>query len=137
MKRKTLETTVLVMGLLIIGIALFLMFFVERSSRNLFLSNITFALGFLIYIIYTMMSTNSLNHEIKGLNNHIASLKDSIKKKDQQLEERSRQIRELKEENENLLNHQNKLQEELAEEQSKSEQLNLELTKIRSSQPKQ
>lgn len=81
MSRKSLETTVLALGLTIIGAALFLMYFTKTSSQTMVWTNITFAVGFLVYILYSIMSTNNLNREIRGLNNHIKGLKEELEEK--------------------------------------------------------
>lgn len=134
MKRKTLETTVLVLGLVIIGVALFLMFAVDKTYKSLFITNITFALGFLIYIIYTIMSTNSLNLEIRGLQGHVAALKDTIKKKDHQLEEKSNRIEDLEQQNHDLSAKNEELQDEVKNEHNRAEKLSKELKENRTSQ---
>ena len=82
MKRSSLETIVLVLGIVIIGIALFMMFMRNTTPQSIFITNLIFSVGFLIYILYSMMTTNSLNREIRKLNNHITSLKDEIAKRE-------------------------------------------------------
>jgi len=137
MKRKTLETTVLALGLVIIGIALFLMFAVDKTYKSLFITNITFAVGFLIYIIYTIMSTNSLNLEIRGLQNHVSTLKDTIKKKDQEISEKDSRIDDLEGVNKDLAAKNDELQDELKNEQARAEKLSKENKELRTSQQNQ
>lgn len=127
MKRKTLETTVLALGLVIIGVALFLMFAVDKTYKSLFITNITFAIGFLIYIIYTIMSTNSLNLEIRSLQKHVATLKDTIKKKDHELTEKSNRIEDLEQQNKELSARNDELQDEVKNEHARAEKLSKEL----------
>ncbi len=134
MKRKTLEFTVLVLGLIIISVALFLMFFVDRTYNSLFITNIVFAVGFLIYIIYTIMNTNSLNREIKGLNAHVATLKSNIAEKNKQLEDRQKRIDELVTENESLLSKTEELSRSAEEARAELKRLGRELEQKRSSQ---
>jgi peptidoglycan hydrolase CwlO-like protein len=95
MKRSSLETIVLVLGISIIGIALFMMYAMSSTPNSIFITNLVFSLGFLIYITYSMMSTNSLNKEIRGLNNHVKSLKDSILQKDQTIKDQKGEISNL------------------------------------------
>lgn len=92
MKRKNIETIVLIVGVAIISIALFFMFARATTPQTIFLTNLVFSFGFLVYIIYSMMATNSLNKEIRGLNKHIQALKQDIVKKNQQIQERDSRI---------------------------------------------
>ncbi|HAD98610.1 MAG TPA: hypothetical protein DCG19_14460 [Cryomorphaceae bacterium] len=95
MKRSSLETIVLVLGIVIIGIALFMMFMRNTTPQSIFITNLIFSVGFLIYILYSMMTTNSLNREIRKLNNHITSLKDEIAKKEMMINEKDSRIHSL------------------------------------------
>lgn len=97
MKRSSIETIVLVVGVAIIGIALFFMFGDnEDPSRSIFITNLIFSFGFLIYIVYSIMSTNSLNKEIRGLNKHIDGLKHEIAKYKKQVAEKDGEIQNLR-----------------------------------------
>jgi len=97
MKRNTIETIVLIVGVVVIAIALFFMFGRGDSadpSRSLFITNLVFSFGFLIYIIYSIMATNSMNREIRALNKHIAGLKHEIEKYKKQLSVKDATIKE-------------------------------------------
>lgn len=96
MKRSSLETIVLIVGVIVIAIALFFMFgrSDENPTQSLFITNLVFSFGFLIYIIYSIMATNSLNREIRGLNKHIEGLKHEISKYKKQLAEKDAEIAE-------------------------------------------
>ena len=95
MKRSTIETIVLVVGVAVIGVALFFMFGRDETdpSRSLFITNLTFSFGFLIYIVYSIMASNSLNREIRGLNKHIEGLKTEIAKCKKQISEKNAEIK--------------------------------------------
>lgn len=102
MKRNTLETIVLVLGICIIGVALAMMFIFEPSEELAPFTNVIFSVGFLIYIIYSMMATNSQNKEIRGLNNHIKSLKETITEKDTNIAQLESNLSTVKSENQEL-----------------------------------
>lgn len=80
MDRKKLELLVLIAGVIVIGGALTLMLTGAENPNLSFYTNIVFAIGFLIYIIYNMMTTASLQKEIRLLNGQIESLKDELNK---------------------------------------------------------
>ena len=92
MNRKNLETLVLVLGLLVIGAAVFFIFIRQQTPSSIFVTNLIISLGFLIYVIYSIMATNNLNREIRGLSKQVAALKDDIAKKNAELEERATRI---------------------------------------------
>ncbi len=95
MKRSNLETIVLVLGIIIIGVALFMMFIRNTTPQSIFITNLIFSVGFLIYILYSMMTTNSLNREIRKRENHIKSLKEEISSKNAQIREKDERISSL------------------------------------------
>lgn len=86
MKKSSLETIVLILGIGIIGFALFMYMIAKPSGESAFYTNIVFAFGFLIYIVYSMMATKNLNSEIRNLGNHVKSLKDTVKDKSTEIE---------------------------------------------------
>ncbi|AEV33251.1 uncharacterized protein containing a divergent version of the methyl-accepting chemotaxis-like domain [Owenweeksia hongkongensis DSM 17368] len=96
MKRSSIETIVLVVGVAIIGIALFFMFSDnEDPSKSIFITNLIFSFGFLVYIVYSIMSANSLNKEIRGLNKHLDGLKHEIAKYKKQIADKDAEIQNL------------------------------------------
>lgn len=95
MKRSNLETIVLLVGLAIIGAALFFMFMMGDKPDSIFYANITFSIGFLVYITYAWMSSNSLNKEIRNLNNIVQNLKQEVQSKDAEIAEKGGQINRL------------------------------------------
>ncbi len=96
MKRSSIETIVLVVGVAIIGIALFFMFNDSQDpSKSIFITNLIFSFGFLVYILYSIMSASSLNKEIRGLNKHLEGLKHEITKYKTQLADKDSQIQNL------------------------------------------
>ena len=96
MKRSSIETIVLVVGVAIIGIALFFMFNdSEDPSQSIFITNLIFSFGFLVYIVYSIMSANSLNKEIRGLNKHVDGLKHEIAKYKKQLADKDAEVQNL------------------------------------------
>mgnify|MGYP003624961868 CR=1 FL=1 len=123
MKKSSLETIVLILGIGIIGFALFMYLVAEPTGESAFYTNMVFALGFLIYILYSMMSTKKLNAEIRGLNNHVKSLKDTIQEKDQFINKLEKRQSELIEENQAL----NK---SLSESQATISTLNLKIKEL-------
>lgn len=92
MNRKNLETLVLVLGLLVIGAAVFFIFIRQQTPSSIFVTNLIISLGFLIYVIYSILATNNLNREIRGLTKQVAALKEDIAKKNKLLEERAARI---------------------------------------------
>lgn len=100
MKRSTIETIVLIVGVIVIGTALFFMFGrdAEDPSKSLFITNLTFSFGFLIYIVYSIMASNSLNREIRGLNKHIEGLKTEISKHKKTISQKEGDIKGLQNE---------------------------------------
>lgn len=92
MNRKNLETLVLVIGLLVIGAAVFFIFIRQQTPDSIYITNLIISLGFLIYVIYSILATNNLNREIRGLSKQVAALKADIAKKNSELEERAARI---------------------------------------------
>lgn len=114
MKRSSIETIVLLVGVAIIGIALFFMFGDnEDPSKSIFITNLIFSFGFLVYIVYSIMSANSLNKEIRSLTKHVEGLKHEIAKYKKHVADKDLQI-------------QNQ-QQELAD---KDQALNLQIEKV-------
>lgn len=96
MKRSSIETIVLVVGVIIIGIALFFMFGDSSDpSKSIFITNLIFSFGFLVYIVYSIMSANSLNKEIRALNKHVEGLKHEIAKYKKQVADKDAEIQDL------------------------------------------
>ncbi len=98
MNRKNLETLVLVLGLLVIGAAVFFIFIRQQTPSSIFVTNLIISLGFLIYVIYSILATNNLNREIRGLTKQVAALKADITKKNSELEQRAARISTLESE---------------------------------------
>lgn len=128
MKRSSLETVVLILGIGIIGFALFMLLIAEPTGDSAFYTNIVFSFGFLIYIVYSMMATNSLNKEIRGLNNHVKSLKETIIQKD-------KSISELEAKNNSLNKDKEKLSKDLQQAQSQISSLEAKIKELESSSP--
>ena len=116
MKRKQLETIVLVAGVLVIGVSLF---FMLTGANSPIISNMIFPFGFLVYIGYSIMNTSSLQKEIRGLTNHVDGLKAELKRKEASLEEKDRALKTLEtkqKELEQLLNEKETLLKKQSEE---------------------
>ena len=77
MKGKTLENLVLVVGLIVIGTAVFFMYFAPQMLAAR-LINVIFSLGFIIYIAYSYILSNNLNTEIRDLEKHVNNLKEEV-----------------------------------------------------------
>ena len=77
MKGKLLENIVLTVGLLVVGAAVFLMFFAQTPELAKSV-NMIFATGFIIYIIYNHIMARNLNGEIYELQKHVDNLKDEV-----------------------------------------------------------
>ncbi len=93
MKKKGLETLVLVIGLMVIGSAVFFIFITDdRTGSTIYITNLIISVGFLIYVIYSILSGNNLNREIRLLNKHVESLKEEIGKQKKQIAERDATI---------------------------------------------
>ncbi len=78
MNRKTMETLILVLGTVVVGAALTLILTGGEDPNRALYTNITFAVGFLFYIIYNMVSTSGLQGKIKDLEGHVAGLKQEL-----------------------------------------------------------
>jgi peptidoglycan hydrolase CwlO-like protein len=98
MSRKNLETLVLVLGLVVIGVAVFFIFIRQQTASSIFITNLIISLGFLIYVVYSIMATNNLNREIRALTKQVAALKADIGKKNTELETRASRISALEQE---------------------------------------
>lgn len=85
MKRKQIELIVLIVGVVIIGIGLVMILTRDGDPSNMFLTNILFAVGFLIYIAYSTLNTSSLQGDIRQLQAQIEGLKDSLNKREKEL----------------------------------------------------
>ncbi len=96
MKGKLLENIVLAIGLLVIGAAVFLMFFAETPEIAKSV-NIIFATGFIIYIMYNHIMARNLNGEIYDLKKHVSNLKEEIGRLESTLQKRNQTIGEQKE----------------------------------------
>ena len=125
MKRSNLETIVLVLGITIIVAALFLMFVQNSTPQSIFITNIIFSVGFLIYILYSMMTTNTFNREIRGLNNQVSSLKVELEKRRKIISEKESRIQALENDND-------RLQSQIKEYDKNIESLRSEINKLQS-----
>ncbi len=92
MNKKSLETLVLILGLLIIGTAIFFIFIQPKTMSSIFVTNLIISGGFLIYVLYSIMATNNLNKDIRNLEKHIDSLKGDIQEKNTAIEQKDKQI---------------------------------------------
>lgn len=91
MKGKTLENIVLGAGVIVIGIASFLMFY-DKAGIASESVNIIFSTGFIIYIIYSYILSQNLNGEIYDLKKHVKNLKEEVQRLNQTLGERNQTI---------------------------------------------
>lgn len=119
MKSKNLELAVLVTGFLVIAAAVFLMFAQEDGKSSPF-TPVVFAVGFLIYILYSIMSSNNLNREIRQLNTEKDGLKQELKKTRQALETSKQELADCQVEVEQV---QSNLDQSLAELKKTQDQL--------------
>lgn len=128
MKKSGLEIVVLLVGaLVIVGSLLIKFIFDLPANQTLIISNIIFSVGFLIYILYSIMTTNNLNKEIRGLNAHVAGLKKDIAEKASEITTLHNSVKSLNQEKVEL--------EKLSEEKSTLiGDLQKQLEEIRSSQ---
>lgn len=95
MGTKLIENIVLVVGLLIVGAAVFLMFFDEKGQVAQSV-NIIFSIGFVIYIMYSYMLSRNLNREITDLNVNISNLKEEVARLENTVKNRDEKIKGLK-----------------------------------------
>ncbi|MDZ7845561.1 MAG: hypothetical protein U5L96_01585 [Owenweeksia sp.] len=125
MKRKKLEIAVLIIGALVIVASLLVKFIFDlEPDQTLMVSNIIFSLGFLIYILYSIMTTNNLNRTINRLEANIEGLKDEISKKNKQLEEKDKTIGSMEEQNKEL-------EQSLSQAQAENKELDKKLKELR------
>lgn len=128
MKKGGLEIGVLLIGALIIVTSLLVKFiFNLPATQTLVISNIIFSIGFLIYILYSIMTTNNLNKEIRGLNAHILGLKKEIAAKNAEITKHQATIKGLQSENSNHLQN-------LKQQASEIKELNKQLEDLKASQ---
>lgn len=128
MKKSGLEIGVLLVGaLVIVGSLLVKFFFNLPANQTLIVSNIIFSVGFLIYILYSIMTTNNLNTEIRGLNAHIKGLKKEIADKNSEISSLNNSIKGLKAEK-------SELEKQSEEKSAQIKDLQNQLEEIRSSQ---
>ena len=128
MKKSGLEIGVLLVGaLVIVGSLLVKFIFKLPANQTLIISNIIFSVGFLIYILYSIMTTNNLNKEIRGLYAHIKGLKKEIADKISEISSLNNTVKSLKQEKADL--------EKKSEEQNAQiSDLQKQIEEIRSSQ---
>lgn len=86
MSRKKLETIVLIFGSAVFVTGLILLLTRGSNPNNAFIGNLVFAAGFLIYVIYNVMNTSSLQKEIKALQEQVSNLNASLKATKSELE---------------------------------------------------
>lgn len=87
MDRKKWETLVLIVGVLVVAAALALIFLAKDNPKSPLYTNITFAVGFLFYIIYNMISTGGLQKELKDYQSQVTALKEEVAKQRKQIED--------------------------------------------------
>lgn len=80
MKKSTLEMLVLGIGVLVILAGVYLLF-ISSDKSSPFMANIVFSVGFLFYVIYTAMTTSSLQNNIREKEAIISNLQDEVKRK--------------------------------------------------------
>ncbi len=131
MNKKKLETLILIVGILVVGGALALILLGGEDPNTSLYTNITFAVGFLFYIIYNMMSTAGLQKEIKELQNHVNALKEESARQKKEIETKTTElktaqgeIQRLKQEGQKMSNENKELSQKL--EKLKSEGLDKE-----------
>ena len=95
MGTKLIENIVLVIGLLIVGAAVFLMFFDEKGQAAQSI-NIIFSVGFIIYILHSHMLSRNLNREITELTINVSNLKEEIGRLEDTVKKRDSKIKGLK-----------------------------------------
>lgn len=128
MKKSGLEIGVLLVGaLVIVGSLLVKFIFNLPANQTLIISNIIFSVGFLIYILYSIMTTNNLNKEIRGLNAHIKGLKKEIADKASEISSLKTSITSLKQEKAEL-------EKQSEEKSAQLSELQKQLDEIRDSQ---
>ena len=128
MKKSGLEIGVLMIGAVVIVASLLVKFiFKLPANQTLIISNIIFSVGFLIYILYSIMTTNNLNKEIRGLNAHVAGLKKEIAAKNSEISQLNNTIKGLNKEKQDLKNEAEQLNAQVKD-------LQKQLEDIRSSQ---
>jgi len=93
MNKKKLETLILVVGIIVVGVALALILLGGKDPNSSLYTNITFAIGFLFYIIYNMMSTAGLQKEIKELQNHVNALKEESERQTKEIATKSSELK--------------------------------------------
>ena len=93
MNKKKLETLILIVGIVVVGAALALILLGGEDPNTSLYTNITFAVGFLFYIIYNMMSTAGLQKEIKELQNHVAALKEESARQKKEIEAKTSELK--------------------------------------------
>ncbi|MGK0406725.1 MAG: cell division protein FtsL [Roseivirga sp.] len=98
MDKKKLETLILVIGIAVVGAALALILMGGEDPNSPFYTNITFAVGFLFYIIYNMMATSGLQKEIKDLQNHVTALKEESGRQKKEIETKTTALNSAKSE---------------------------------------
>jgi len=94
MDRKKWETLVLVIGVIVVAAALGLIFLAKDNPQSSLYTNITFAVGFLFYIIYNMISTGGLQKELRDYQSQVSALKEEIGKQRQQIESLQGEVQE-------------------------------------------
>lgn len=99
--RKKLEIGVLILGVLTIAAAA-LLTFVSNNPGRFFLTNITFSFGFLIYIVYSIINTSTLNKLNTNLRADLDEKTTTLEKREKELNQKQQQITSLSEENATL-----------------------------------
>lgn len=109
MSRKKLETIVLIIGSAVFITGLILLLTRGSNPNNAFIGNLVFAAGFLIYVIYNVLNTSSLQKEIKALQEQVAALntsldaaKSELDKTKKELNTKTSELDKSKEENKTL-----------------------------------
>ena len=97
MKNKTIETIVLILGLLVISSAVFLMYY-DKNGTAAKSINLIFSTGFIIYITYSYLLSRNLNRDITELNKIVSNLKDEVNRLQQTIVKREQTITQQKEE---------------------------------------
>ena len=94
MEKSTLEMLVLGIGVLVILAGVYLLF-ISSDKSSPFMANIVFSVGFLFYVIYTAMTTSSLQNNIREKEAIISNLQDEVKRKTVEVESLNSEVSQL------------------------------------------
>lgn len=119
MKKKQLETVVLVVGVLALGVGAFLLIKGNDPAYATW-GNVTFAVGFLIYIAYSTMTTAGLQKELNQVQDELSKSEKELKASQEALDKKEK-------ENSELSKKKGEVEEQLQKLQSEKESLEKKL----------